>query len=197
MDTLSTDGPRALTQLRSLARTSTEPISRHFILSEIETLLYGYRDDLPGALEEYDQWAELHHQQLNDGLRQVLLDKFGALPLLDTYRQSCIRHTKAKTYGKALLWAERGVAMYGDQAANDEWVADLEKRAARASARTANTSGAAATGTAPKGPTQAPGGAPATAAGALMETLTCQVCGKSFERVLTRGRKPLTCPGCR
>jgi hypothetical protein len=32
---------------------------------------------------------------------------------------------------------------------------------------------------------------------AVMETLTCQSCGKRFERVLARGRKPLECPDCR
>ena len=31
----------------------------------------------------------------------------------------------------------------------------------------------------------------------VMEKLVCQTCGRSFERVRTRGRKPLQCPDCR
>lgn len=192
MSTLSPDGPKALRQLRELAATNQEPISRHFIFAELERLLYGYRDDLPGALEECDEWAEKHHQELQDGLRQILIDKFSALPLLATYKQSCVRHSKAKNQEAVLLWAERGITMYGDEAFKDEWVADLEKRAAQAQVRMDKAS-------APKAAKKATvvGEAQVTPDGAMVETLTCQTCGKDFERVRTRGRKPSECPKCR
>ena len=32
---------------------------------------------------------------------------------------------------------------------------------------------------------------------AMMETLTCRTCGKDFERVSVKGRKPVQCPECR
>lgn len=31
----------------------------------------------------------------------------------------------------------------------------------------------------------------------MTETLTCQQCGQSFERVRVRGQKPRKCPSCR
>lgn len=192
MSTLSPDGPKALRQLRELAATNQEPISRHFIFSELERLLYGYRDDLPGALAEFDEWTEKHHQELADGLRQVLIDKFTALPLLETYKQACIRHSKAKNYEAVALWAERGIAVYGDDAFKDEWVADLEKRAAQAHTRLEKASAPKVAKTA-----TVVGAAQKAADGSMVEVLTCQTCGKDFERVRTRGRKPSECPECR
>lgn len=188
MDSLGTDGPKALKKLRELAETKQEPISRHFIFSRLEDLLYGYRDDLPDALEEYDRWAEQHHQELASGMRQVLIDKFGALPRLETYKQCVIRQNKAKNYKAAAMWADRGVEMYGDNAFKDEWVADLEKRSAQAHDRLTKAS-------APKA-ARAGGEASAASAG-LIEVLTCQTCGQDYERVRARGRKPLECLDCR
>jgi predicted Zn-ribbon and HTH transcriptional regulator len=191
METLGTDGPKALRKLRELAETNQEPVSRHFIFSRLEGLLYGYRDDLPDALDEYDRWAEQHHQELAAGMRQVLIEKFGSLPRLETYKQSVIRQNKAKNYEAAAMWADRGIEMYGDDAFKDEWVADLEKRAAQAQARLEKAS-------APKTPKQAvvAGEATEAADGSMVEVLTCQTCGKDFERVRTRGRKPSQCPDC-
>lgn len=182
METLGIDGPKALRKLRELEATNQEPISRHFIFSRLESLLYGYRDDLPDALSEYDQWTEKHHQELAGGMRDVLIEKFGSLPRLDTYRQSCIRHTKAKDFETAALWADRGLEMYGDAAFKDEWVADLEKRSAQAHARLEKSQSPRKSG---------------DSSGDFTEMLTCQVCGTNFERVRTRGRKPQECPDCR
>lgn len=192
MDSLGMDGPKALRKLRELAATNQEPISRHFIFSRLESLLYGYRDDLPDALDEYDRWAEQHHQELAAGMRQVLIDKFGALPRLETYKQCVIRQNKAKNYEAAAMWADRGLEMYGDNAFKDEWVADLEKRSAQAHARLEKAS-------APKAAKAAMvvGEAVVNPDGSVVETLTCQTCGKDFERVRTRGRKPSECPDCR
>jgi hypothetical protein len=192
MESLGTDGPKALRKLRELAETNQEPISRHFIFSRLEDLLYGYRDDLPDALDEYDRWAEQHHQELAAGMRQVLVEKFGALPRLETYKQSVIRQNKAKNYEAAAMWADRGIEMYGDDAFKDEWVADLEKRSAEAHARLEKSSSA----TAPKVATVV-GEANESDDGTVIEVLTCQTCGKEFERVRARGRKPLECPDCR
>ncbi len=188
MESLGYDGPKALRKLRELAETNQEPISRHFIFSRLEDLLYGYRDDLPDALDEYDRWAEQHHQELSNGMRRVLVDKFGALPRLETYKQSAIRHTKAKNYEAAAMWADRGLAIYGDDAFKDEWVADLEKRSAQAHERLEKASKPKAAKSATDGTGAAEG---------LTEVLTCQTCGKDFERVRTRGRKPSQCPDCR
>lgn len=33
--------------------------------------------------------------------------------------------------------------------------------------------------------------------GDVIETYTCRECGKTFQKVRTRGRKPTTCPPCR
>lgn len=189
MDTLGTDGPKALTKLRVLAETNRESISRHFIFSRLEDLLYRYRDDLPDALAEYDKWAEQHHQELAGGMRHVLIEKFGSLPRLDLYKQSCIRQSKAKDFAAAAMWADRGLTMYGDDAFKDEWVADLEKRSAQANERLEKASKPVRKAQSDDELREPPAG--------LVEVLTCQACGQDFERVRTRGRKPSECPDCR
>jgi hypothetical protein len=191
MDTLGSDGPKALKKLRDLAEKNQEPISRHFIFSRLEDLLYGYMDDLPDALDEYDHWAEQHHHELAAGMRQILIDKFGSLPRLETYKQSVIRQNKAKNYEAAAMWADRGVEMYGENAFKEEWVADLEKRSAQAHERLDKASAPKISRTAKES------GESLEATEELTETLTCQTCGKDFKRVKTRGRKPLECPECR
>lgn len=194
METLGSDGPKALRKLRGLAESNQEPISRHFIFSRLEDLLYGYRDDLAEALDEYDRWTEQHHQELAAGMRQVLIDKFGALPRLDMYKQACIRHSKAKNYADAAMWADRGLEIYGEDAFKDEWVADLEKRSAQAHERAEKASAPKSV----KQPKQAIDVAEgeSTQGSAMVETLNCQTCGNDFERVRTRGRKPTECPEC-
>jgi hypothetical protein len=52
------------------------------------------------------------------------------VPLLATYRQMAIRHRKAKDWAAALRWAERGIGLYGNNAARPEAVEDLAKRVA-------------------------------------------------------------------
>ena len=56
--------------------------------------------------------------------------------MLDTYRQMAIRQQKQYDYGRVLWWAERGIALYGDDAARPEVVDDLRKRAAGYRAKT-------------------------------------------------------------
>lgn len=53
------------------------------------------------------------------------------LPMLDLYRQMAIRQQKLHDYAQALWWAERGLAVYANDAARPEAVSDLRHRAAR------------------------------------------------------------------
>jgi hypothetical protein len=57
------------------------------------------------------------------------------VPLLDTYRQMAIRKQKQKDWPACQWWAERGLAMYGNNAAREEAVEDLLKRRNRALAK--------------------------------------------------------------
>jgi len=65
-----------------------------------------------------------------DGVREAFMAEMGAVPLLDLYRQMAIRQQKLHQYGQALWWAERGMALYGAQAATPEGIEDLRHRAA-------------------------------------------------------------------
>lgn len=66
----------------------------------------------------------------------------GQVPLLETYRQMAIRQQKAHNYSQALWWAERGIALYGNDCARPEAVEDLRSRAARYQAKLADQPGA-------------------------------------------------------
>jgi hypothetical protein len=135
-----------------------------------------------------------------DGIRQALLVKFGAVPLLDTYRQMAIRQQKAKDWAKAVWWAERGLSLYGDKAARPEVVDDLTKRLAAYRAKLAPVGARAkAAGTRPE-KSRAPAEAPTSVVAevrSVIETLLCAGCGDSFDRPVVRGRKPRFCPSCR
>ena len=192
MHRLSADPIKRMAQLRDELATNSEPISRHFIMAELEQMLYTYKEALPNALDEYDQVAEQHHQELQASIRAALMAKWGRLPLLQTYRQSGIRQSKAGNLAGTVDWCERGIAMYGDDAHSQGWVLDLEKRSAQAQTRLdkkAATASRKAHQTTPKATT-----APSPE---LVETLTCATCGKDFERIRTRGRKPTACPDCK
>jgi hypothetical protein len=88
-----------------------------------------------------------------------------------------------------LRWAQRGLALYGDDAARPEAVEDLNKRAAAYSAKLAG-----AVAGAPRQPIVADR---VTVPKAITETLTCEGCGADWDRAVTRGRKPRLCPACR
>jgi hypothetical protein len=154
---------------------------------ELEDRLYRSRDVFASALTEYDDTCERHDAEM-DGIRDALLAKFGEVPVLETYRQMAMRQQKVKDWQRAIWWAERGLALYGGQAAWPESVDDLRNRlAAYQSKLTAPaTPGRKATpnpDTPPTSPT--------------IEVLVCEACGSSFDRVVVRGRKPKNCPGCR
>jgi hypothetical protein len=46
-------------------------------------------------LQEYDDACAEHDAEM-DGIRETLFEKFGKVPLLDTYRQMAVRQQKAK-----------------------------------------------------------------------------------------------------
>lgn len=129
LHTLPTDSGKRIVALRRLLDEETAAISRHYLFAELESTLYKFRDTFAGVLTEYDAVCRQHDSEMNV-IRPALFDKFGVVPLLETYRQAAIRHHKARDFAQALWWAERGIALYGDQPAKRETVGDLHKRAA-------------------------------------------------------------------
>ena len=152
---------------------------------ELERCLYKSRDAFASALEEFDAACEQHHAEMTT-LRPALVEKFGCVPLIDMYRQASIRSQKARAWPAVAAWAERGLLVYGEDAGRIEAVEDLRKRLAHAKAKQLPRPSHAA---APQPVT--------TASEPVIETLTCQACGSTFERERTRGRKPHSCPQCR
>jgi len=126
---LSSDPLAAIRELRRLLQHDPDPIDRHFMFCELENRLYRSRDVFASALTEYDEVCTLHDAEM-DGIRDSLLAKFGKVPILETYRQMAIRQQKIKNWWQAIWWAERGLALYGDQAARPEAVDDLRERLA-------------------------------------------------------------------
>jgi len=128
LDGLPTEPDARVRRLRHLLGTETDRISRHYVYAELESTLYRLRDKLPSALGDYDDVCRAHDAEM-DRIVPALVEKFGAVPLLDTYRQAAIRHHKARNPGMALWWSERGIARYGDHPVDDDVVRDLHKRA--------------------------------------------------------------------
>jgi HIRAN domain len=187
---LSRDNVVAVRQLRSLLTTESDPIDRHFMFCELEKRLYQSRDALASALEEFDSVCREHDAEMTT-LRRALVGKFGAVPVIEMYRQAVIRCQKEKDWATMRDWAERGIAVYGEEAARPEVVEDLNKRLVYATTKIE-----AAQHPKPDRPHTATVRVGAPSAGEL-ETLVCASCGATFERVRTRGRKPRECPTCR
>jgi rubrerythrin len=188
LGTLPDDDNVAVGQLKALLEDERDPIDRHYMLCELERRLYQSRDERPSALEEFDSICARHHEEMVS-LRPALLSKFGSIPVIEMYRQASIRCQKQKHWEAARDWAQRGLDVYGDEAARPEVIDDLHKRLAHATAKI-------------EAPTQTKrksrSVSVATATAELVsETLICGSCGASFERERTRGRKPKTCPTCR
>ena len=181
------DHSAAIRRLRALLREDPDPIDRHFMFCELEERLYRSRDAFSSALDDYDEACALHDAEM-DVIRDALLQKFGKVPLLETYRQMAVRQQKAKNWAEALRWVERGLTLYGSDAARPEAVEDLRKRV---SAYTAKLAGAREL------PVRAVPVAPKQVDRSGIETLKCESCGAQFERMITRGRKRRTCPTCR
>jgi hypothetical protein len=192
----------AIAKLRELLAADPDPIDRHFQFAELETRLYRSRDLYASALDEYDDACARHDAEM-DGICEAFMAKWGKIPLLDTYRQMAIRQQKKRDWEGCRWWAERGLALYGDRAAREEAVEDLIKRRNRAAAkleaavRPARQTRLESPGTVVVAAIP-PGRAPGTIEpDAGLEVLVCRECGRRFERMRVRGRKPALCPACR
>lgn len=126
------DGDRAaIAMLRELLATDPDPIDRHFQFAELEARLYRCRDLYDSALDEFDDACRRHDAEM-ETICQAFSEKWGKVPLLETYRQMAIRQQKKKDWHACLWWAERGLALYGNAAAREDAVEDLLKRRNRA-----------------------------------------------------------------
>lgn len=130
VDDLPDDPIRAIAALRRLLEHERDPIDRHYMFDHLEKELYKSRDAFASALDEYDECCHRHDAEM-EIICAAFLTKWGQIPRLHTYKQMCIRHSKAGDFAQALQWAERGLALYGDKAARLEAVEDLQKRAER------------------------------------------------------------------
>jgi hypothetical protein len=187
---LSENDTVAIKQLRKLLKSESDPIDRHYMFTELEERLYRSRESFASALEEFDAACEQHHAEM-DVIRAALCAKFGKVPFIGTYRQATIRCQKAKDWAKMRAWAERGISVYGGQAARPGAVDYLRQRRDYAISKIE-----AATKPKPAS-ARVPESTPGAPHVVEIETLTCAECGSTFERARTRGRKPHTCPSCR
>jgi hypothetical protein len=183
--------PGDIVVLRRLLASESDLIDRHFMLAELGKCLYTSRDAFASALDEFDAVCVQHDAEM-DSIRAALHDKFGSVPVIELYRQAAIRCQKARDWPRMRFWAERGLAIYGSEAARPEAVADLHKRLAYADAKLAPGSVPR-----PGGRTAGTVSTTSKTAEAVTETLVCSDCGAEFQRVRSRGRKPLRCPDCR
>lgn len=186
LDDLPEDPRSSVKKLRELLERESDAISRHFMFSRLESDLYRLRDEEGEALARYDDACRAHDVEMQT-IRPVLLEKFGSIPLLETYRQQSIRQQKVRNWNDGLWWAERGLSSYGEDAYKQDWVDDLRKRASHFRAKIE-------TGAAPEVPTKR---AKVPTNVAAMESLTCTRCGRTWQRTRSRGRKPVLCDTCR
>jgi hypothetical protein len=182
---LSDDHRTAIQQLRRMLDAERDPIDRHYMWTELAKRLYKCRNSDETALDEFDNACRDHDAEMVT-IRAALLEKFGKVPVIETYRQAAIRCQKAKDWLRMQQWAKRGIAVYGSDAARPEVVEDLHKRLAYALAKIDATESRK-----PQRKMRSMATAP------TIETLVCTRCGRTFERVRAAGRKPHLCPDCR
>jgi hypothetical protein len=135
MNELSGDPTKRIVGLKEVLEKNLEPISRHFAFSQLEEIYYEYKEIFPDALKQYDELADKHHAELETTIRVAMINKWGKLPNLVVHKKSAIRHAKYKEFDKALAWAEKGLAVYGNDAFKEEWTLDLQKRVVTLKAR--------------------------------------------------------------
>jgi hypothetical protein len=128
MRDLPADDTHAIPMLRKLLADEADVLDRHYMHAHLEAALYRCRDVFASALDEYDAACRQHDNEM-EGVRAACMAKWGKVPLLELYRQMAIRQQKLHDYGRALWWAERGLAVYGNDAARPEAVEDLRQRA--------------------------------------------------------------------
>lgn len=127
---LPSDRLAAIKQLRKLLKSERDSFERHFMYIELESLLYKCRDVFESATAEFEQTCREHDAEM-DSIRPRLIAELGGIPSLPTYKQAAIMFQKARDFDKALWWAERGLALYGDEAIRVDAVEDLRKRASK------------------------------------------------------------------
>lgn len=131
---LPANDARAIQVLRTALATEANLVGRHFIYAELEAALYRSRDSFPSALDDYDEVCRLHDSEIGS-IRAAFMEQWGKVPLLELYCQMAIRQQKQHDYAMALWWAERGLAVYGEDAARPEAADDLRARASKYRAR--------------------------------------------------------------
>jgi hypothetical protein len=137
--------PGDVVVLRQLLASENDLVDRHFMLAELGKCLYKSRDAFASALDEFDTVCVQHDAEM-DSIRSALHKKFGCVPVIEMYRQAAIRCQKARDWKRMRFWAERGLEVYGSDAARPEAVADLHKRLAYADAKLAGQSTGRAVG---------------------------------------------------
>ena len=185
---LAEDDGIASNELSELLKRTHDPFERHYMFAELEHRLYRCRNEIASALDQFDVVSEQHHAEIGS-IRPALLERFGAVPVIEVYRQAAIRWGKARHWLAVREWAERGITVYGHEAARPEVVDDLHKRVAHAIAKIDEADK-------PK-PRKRRAAVETSASAAVFESLVCAGCGQTFQRKRSRGRKPLLCPACR
>lgn len=186
LDLLPQDPVAGVATLRRLLESERDPLDRHFMFHELEATLYRLRSTVPNALSDYDEVCRQHDVEMDD-FRAAFMTKWGRVPLLVTYKQMCIRQQKAGQLEQALHWAERGLILYGAEAARPDAVSDLRDRAASYRAKLQPR---------PRQTRPRPQNAATVESTPETETLVCRRCGRGFHRPRMRGRKPHSCPEC-
>ena len=182
MSRLPEEPGAAIPLLRGVLASERSPVARHFLYNELEEFLYRDGQHTPSSLDEYDEVCTKHDNEM-DVLRPALVQKFGGVPWLDTYRQMSIRQRKAGRITEAIRWAERGLTIYGSEALRGDAVEDLRERIQRLRDE----------GTATE-PRKRVRSAPPTTP--ISETLVCAQCHREFSRTRVPGRKPKLCQEC-
>jgi hypothetical protein len=133
-DGLPTADRPAIAVLRELLTHERDPIDRHFQFAELEHRLYRCRDLYAAALDEFDDACRRHDAEMAV-IRAAFISKWRKVPLVEMYRQMAIRLHKQKNWHACVEWCERGLAVYGGEAAREDAVEDLLKRRNRALAK--------------------------------------------------------------
>jgi hypothetical protein len=118
---------KVIKQARRLLEERHDPLYRHFVYNALEAALYKCRDAFESALADHEQVCEQHHAEMAT-IRPALLEFFEDLPRIPMYKQMAISKKKQRDYETARMWAQRGLDIYGSDAARQDVVSDLQKR---------------------------------------------------------------------
>jgi hypothetical protein len=185
---LPVDPIAAVRSLRRSLTSESDTITRHQMYETLEQRLYQARDTFASALSDYDAACAAHDLEML-AVREALLARDARLPWLQTYHQMAIRQRKVHEWAHGLRWANRGLALYAELAADPAWVDDLHARAAYFTAKIESEAAIAARRTAREARTTAKLEQP--------PDMVCVMCKKVFPRPARPGRPPSRCPDCR